>query len=181
MRQMTEEETKVVFEKLTNYIGRNITFMVNNPDDPHVFRLQKDRVYYVKANVAKLATSIARKHLISLGICLGKFTKHGKFKLHITALPYLAKYAKYKVWIKENGEMPFLYGNHVLKAHVGKMSEDIPEHAGVIVFSMKDIPLGFGVSSKSTLEAKNLTPTGIVALRQADIGEYLREEDTLFT
>lgn len=77
--------------------------------------------------------------------------------------------------------MPFLYGNHVLKAHIGRITENIPEHAGVIVYSMNDVPLGFGVSAKSTNETKNLAPTGIVAFRQGDIGEYLRDEDTLFT
>ena len=46
-----------------------------------------------------------------------------------------------KVWIKPNGEMPFLYGNHVLKAHLGRITEDTPEHQGVVVFSMNDIPL----------------------------------------
>ncbi|CDK27653.1 unnamed protein product [Kuraishia capsulata CBS 1993] len=181
MRSLTEEETKVVFEKLANYIGRNIAFLVDNKEDPHVFRLQKDRVYYVSEKIARLATSVARQNLMSLGVCLGKFTKTGKFRLHITSLDYLAQYAKYKIWIKQNGEMPYLYGNHVLKAHVGKMSEDIPEHAGVIIFSMKDVPLGFGVSAKSTTEARNLQPTSIVAYRQGDIGEYLRDEDTLFT
>ena len=35
------------------------------------------------------------------------------------------------------------------------MSDDIPEHAGVI-YSMNDIPLGFGASAKSTAEARNL-------------------------
>ena len=40
------------------------------------------------------ATNIARDNLISLGTCLGKFTKSGKFKLHITALDFLAPYAK---------------------------------------------------------------------------------------
>ncbi|KAL6942399.1 ribosome biosynthesis protein nip7 [Hanseniaspora vineae] len=178
MRQLTEEETKVVFEKLAGYVGRNIQYLVN---DTHVFRLQKDRVYYVSEEVAKFATSVARTNLMSIGICLGKFTKTGKFRIHITALQVLAEHAKYKIWIKPNGEMPFLYGNHVLKAHVGKMSEDIPEHAGVIIFNMHDIPLGFGVSSKSTSESRDLQPTGIVAFRQADIGEYLRDEDTLFT
>lgn len=180
MRQLTEEETKVVFEKLANYIGRNISLLIDDPSNLHVFRLQKDRVYYVPEKIARLATSVARPNLMSLGTCFGKFTKTGKFKLHITALPYLAQYAKFKIWIKPNGEMPFMYGNHVLKAHVGRMSEDIPEHAGVIVYSMNDTPLGFGVSAKSTNEARNLQPTGIVAFRQADIGEYLREEDTLF-
>ncbi|KAG0677824.1 ribosome biosynthesis protein nip7 [Kluyveromyces marxianus] len=181
MRQLTEEETKVVFEKLAGYIGRNIVYLVDNQDQPHVFRLQKDRVYYVPEHIAKLATSVARPNLMSLGLCMGKFTKTGKFRLHITSLSVLAQYAKYKVWIKPNGEMPFLYGNHVLKAHVGKISDDIPEHAGVIVFSMHDVPLGFGVSAKSTSEARDLQPTSIVAFRQADIGEYLRDEYTLFT
>ena len=47
----------------------------------------------------------------------------------------------YKVWVKANGEMPFLYGGNVLKAHVGRWSEDCPEHQGVIVLSMTDTPL----------------------------------------
>jgi hypothetical protein len=37
--------------------------------------------------------------------------------------------------------MSYLYGNHILKAHVAKMTEDVPEHQGVIVFNMNDIPL----------------------------------------
>lgn len=47
----------------------------------------------------------------------------------------------FKIWIKPNGEMPFLYGNHVVKAHLGRITEDTPEHQGVVVFSMNDIPL----------------------------------------
>ena len=46
-----------------------------------------------------------------------------------------------QIWIKPNGEMPFLYGNHVVKAHLGRITEDTPEHQGVVVFSMSDIPL----------------------------------------
>ena len=45
------------------------------------------------------------------------------------------------MWIKPNGEMPFLYGNHVLKAHLGRITEDTPEHQGVVVYSMNDMPL----------------------------------------
>ena len=37
--------------------------------------------------------------------------------------------------------MPFLYGNHVAKAHLGRITEDTPEHQGVVVFNMNDIPL----------------------------------------
>lgn len=46
------------------------------------------------------ATSIARPNLISLGTCMGKFSKSGKFKLGVTCLDWLAKYAKYKVGVK---------------------------------------------------------------------------------
>ena len=40
------------------------------------------------------ATNIARKQLVSLGTCVGKFTKSGKFHLQVTALDILAPYAK---------------------------------------------------------------------------------------
>jgi 60S ribosome subunit biogenesis protein NIP7 len=57
------------------------------------------------------------------------------------------------------------------------MTENIPQYAGVIVFSMNDTPLGFGAAAKGTLEIKELDPTSIVVFNQADIGEYLRVED----
>ncbi|CAG8479846.1 12757_t:CDS:2 [Funneliformis mosseae] len=151
MRQLTEDETKVFFEKLAKYEA-----------------------------LMKQAISVGRDQLISLGVCFGKFTKSKKFKLHITALDYLAQYAKYKVWIKPNGENTFLYGNNVLKAHLGRITDDTPEHQGVVIYSMSDIPLGFGVTARSTVETRKLQPTDIVAFHQADIGEYLREQDTLF-
>jgi len=47
--------------------------------------------------------------------------------------------------------------------------------------AMDDTPLGFGVTARSTAEARKLDPTHVVAFRQGDVGEYLREEDTLFT
>ena len=179
--------------------------------------LHQSRCYYVRLSLANLAVSVSRDKLLSLGTCLGKFTKSGKFRLHITvwtrdilgwdgtnsyviqALPILAEHARYKVWVKANGfvyspldmeagiltnvfyrEMPFLYGGHVVKAHVGRWSEDCPEHQGVVVYSMNDTPLGFGVTARSTQEARRLDPTGITCFRQADCGEYLRDEDSLF-
>ncbi|KAJ1556250.1 ribosome biosynthesis protein nip7 [Cladochytrium tenue] len=118
-------------------------------------------------------------NLVTLGVCFGKFSATGKFRLHITALEILAQYAKYKVWVKPSGEMSFMYGNHILKAHMGRITEDTPEHQGVVVFSMNDIPLGFGVTARSTQDARKLEPTAIVVYHQADVGEYIRSEDTL--
>ena len=52
----------------------------------------------------KLAANISRENLFHVGTCFGKFSKSGKCKLHITALDYVAKYAKNKVWLKSQGE-----------------------------------------------------------------------------
>jgi len=150
MRPLTDTETKTLFEKLANYTGRSLNNLLTDTapspgnsktPDRYVFRIQKDRVYYVRESLANLAVSVARENLLSLGTCLGKFTKTGKFRLHITALDVVAPHARYKVWVKANGEMPFLYGGHVVKAHVGRWSEDCPEHQGVVVMSMSDTPL----------------------------------------
>jgi len=185
MRPLTETETKTLFEKLANYTGTSLKSIIADPSsnssDRNVFRVQNNRVYFVRESIANLATSVARGQLLSLGTCVGKFTKTGKFRMHITALDIIAPHARYKVWVKPNGEMPFLYGGNVVKAHVGRWSEDCPEHQGVVVLSMNDTPLGFGVSARSTAEARRLDPTGVTTFRQGDIGEYLREEDTLFT
>lgn len=59
--------------------------------------LTQHRVYYLPLAMLALATSVARPNLVSLGTCFGKFSKTGKFKLGITCLDWLAKYAKYKV------------------------------------------------------------------------------------
>lgn len=42
----------------------------------------------------KFASNFGRDHLISFGTNFGKFTKTGKFRLHVTALDFLAPYAK---------------------------------------------------------------------------------------
>ena len=51
--------------------------------------------------------------------------------------------------------------------------------SGVIVYNMNDMPLGFGVIAKSTVEVRHADPTAIVILHQGDLGEYLRNEDHL--
>ncbi|PVU94692.1 hypothetical protein BB561_002361 [Smittium simulii] len=181
MRPLTEDETKTFFKKLSNYVGKNISSLIDRPDGMYCFRLHKNRVYYVREEIMKLAISVGSKNLISLGICFGKFNNSGKFRLHITSLVYIAQYSKYKVWVKSNGIMSFLYGNHILKAHVGKMSEDVPEHMGVVIYSLdSDTPLGFGATAKAATEVSKANPNAIIVYHQADAGEYLRDEDTLF-
>ncbi|KAM8956257.1 60S ribosome subunit biogenesis protein NIP7 homolog isoform 2-T2 [Lycaon pictus] len=150
MRPLTEEETRVMFEKMAKY-----------------------------EKILKLAANISGDKLVSLGTCFGKFTKSHRFRLHITALDYLAPYAKYKVWIKPGAEQSFLYGNHVLKSGLGRITENTCQYQGVVVYSMADVPLGFGVAAKSTQDCRKVDPMAIVVFHQADIGEYVRHEETL--
>ena len=46
-----------------------------------------------------------------------------------------------KIWIKESAEQNFMYGNHVYKSGLSRISENTPKYAGVVVLSSKDIPL----------------------------------------
>ncbi|KAL2859919.1 ribosome biosynthesis protein NIP7 [Aspergillus lucknowensis] len=185
MRPLTEEETQTLFKKLAEYTGSSLKNLIapldNSPNaDRYVFRLSHNRVYYVRLSLANLATSVPRDNLLSLGICMGKFTKTNKFRLHITALPILAEHARNKIYIRPNGVMPFLYGSNVSKAHVATFPDNLVEHQGIIVCTQDDVPLGFGITARSTAEARRLDPTAVVCFRQADCGEYLRDEDTLF-
>ena len=50
---------------------------------------------------------------------------------------------------------------------------------GVVVYNMSDLPLGFGVAARSTAECRHADPLTVVCFHQADIGEYIRAEDTL--
>lgn len=187
MRALDENETTQVFEKLFKFVGNNLKNIVENPShegpDPnpgrYCFRLQKNRVYYVSESLVKRATNIKRDNLVSLGTQIGKLTKTGKFQLTIQGLNLLAANAKHKVWLKPTSEMSFLYGNNVLKGGLGRITENISPNDGVVVFSMSDVPLGFGVAAKSTQDCRKMDPNGIVVIHQADIGEYLRMEDEL--
>ena len=38
--------------------------------------------------------------------------------------------------------MSFLYGNNIPKSGVGRITDDTPQYAGVIVYNMSDVALG---------------------------------------
>lgn len=95
--------------------------------------------------------------------------------MHITALDYPAPYAKYKVWIKLGAEQSFLYGNHVLKSSLVRITENTCQYQGEVVYTMADIPLGFGVAAKG----RKVDLVAIVVFQQADIVDYVRHEETL--
>ena len=84
-----------------------------------------------------------------------------------------------QVWVKPTAEMSFMYGNNVLKSGLGRITEATPAYTGVVVYTMSDVPIGFGVTARSTQECRRLEPSSVVTFNQSDVGEYLRSEDTL--
>jgi len=127
----------------------------------------------------KLAANVSRENLVCVGTCFGKFTKSKKFRLHITALDFLAPYCQHKMWLKASSEQQFVYGHHVTKSGLGRITENTEQYQGVVVYSMNDLPIGFGVAAKATAECRHADPMAIIAFHQADIGEYIRSEETL--
>ncbi|XP_014204715.1 60S ribosome subunit biogenesis protein NIP7 homolog [Copidosoma floridanum] len=179
MRRLSEERTKLVFAKLTKYIGDNLQRLIDRPDSVYCLREQKNRVYYMSEKILVLAETVSIDSLISAGTCIGKFTKTGKFLLHITALNLIVPYAQNKMWLKSTAEQQFLYGNNITKAGLGRITENVSQYEGVVIFSFNDLPLGFGVASKNTFDCKAADPMAVVCYHQADIGEYVRSENSL--
>eukprot|EP00435_Cladocopium_sp_Y103_P033506 s1816_g8.t1 len=65
------------------------------------------------------------------------------------------------------------------KAHLRRITEGAPRNAGVVVLNEADVPIGFGVTARSTEECTSLGAEALVVYHQADVGEYLREEADL--
>ena len=91
MRALTEQETEILFKKLSQYIGKNIIHLLDRKDETYCFRLHNNRVFYLSKSSLNQSISVKHDSLFSVGICFGKFTKSMKFKLHITSLDYLAQ------------------------------------------------------------------------------------------
>lgn len=68
MRPLTETETQTLFQKLAHYTGNSLKNLIAPLDDSpnadrYVFRIHKDRVYYVRLSIANLAVSIGEQHI----------------------------------------------------------------------------------------------------------------------
>uniref|UniRef100_A0A182NGC9 60S ribosome subunit biogenesis protein NIP7 homolog n=1 Tax=Anopheles dirus TaxID=7168 RepID=A0A182NGC9_9DIPT len=185
MKRLSDQQTKVLFEKLSKYIGTNVKLLIDRTDGTYCFREMKSRVYYMSEKILKLSETVPNQHMVSVGTCFGKFTKGNKFILHITALAYLAPYAQYKIWLKPAAEQQFLYGNNVAKSGMGRITENTPVYQGVIVMSMSDVPLGFVHTSgiyvqhrKLQYSSKNSSQVIEVASMNRETVYYLPEGST---
>jgi 60S ribosome subunit biogenesis protein NIP7 len=75
------------------------------------------------------------------------------------------------MWLKASAEQQFLYGHNVMKSGLGRISESVGKYQEVVLYSMADVPLGFGPTAKSTYECRHTDPGTIVASRAAQMGK----------
>lgn len=176
MRKLNPEEAKKVEAKLRKYVGNNVDSLLN---PSCVLALQGQRVFYVGAELYKMAAPFPRDSIVAVGICLGRFTRSEVFRLKVTALPVLVTYCTDKVKVKAAAEMHYVYGNHVQRSQIQSISSDTRKNTGVLVLSSTGVPLGFGITSKHGTEVVNGDKKAVLVVRQGDTGEYLRDEQAL--
>lgn len=63
------------------------------------------------------------------------------FVSRVQAVESCVSSVQYKVWVKPGAEQSFLYGNHILKSGLGRITENTAQYQGVVVYSMADTPL----------------------------------------
>ncbi|KAM0681652.1 ribosome biosynthesis protein nip7 [Glugoides intestinalis] len=175
MRILKADEEEKVMNKLKFYIGDNINDLLKE----YELRLNNQRVFLITKTLLKACSQLGRDQIVSCGVILGKITKTENFRIKITAMHVLHKFAIHKVWIKTSAEMNFLYGNNALKSHIHKVSESIPLNAAVFVYDSKEVPLGFGVMAVNSTSYSNARGGDAIVLTQADNGEYIRNENNI--
>lgn len=57
-------------------------------------------------------------------------------------------FVQFKVWLKSAAEQSFLYGHHVMKSGLGRITENTDQYQGIIVYNMADVPLVSRASSR---------------------------------
>ena len=78
MRPLTDEETKLVLEKLVKYIGQKAKYMIDNEETNYVFRLHRQRVYYCSEDILKFASNFEKKKINIIWYMLRKIHKNRK-------------------------------------------------------------------------------------------------------
>ncbi len=76
--------------------------------------------------------------------------------------------------MKPTAEMQFLYGNHVLKSGLGRITEGTPAYTGVVIYSMTDVPSGVWRDSQGHQRVPESRPQrhrGLPSVRRGRVPE----------
>ena len=114
-------------QKLYEYIGDALEYIINGAQSKSVFRLIRDRVFYVNSTIASTAINVPREELLTAGLFVGKFTKGGKFRLNINCLDYIAKYCKNKICVKRKIDVLSLWKSRDKSPH----NKDDRKHSSI--------------------------------------------------
>ncbi|KAG0419603.1 60S ribosome subunit biogenesis protein NIP7 like protein [Dictyocoela roeselum] len=176
MRELNAEEESVVTKKIETFTGPETLKLITANSKLY---LSEKLVLLISTDIYKKTSNIAKKNLKSAGTIVGRFTRSHKFKIIATFLDYLAKNALNKVYVKNSAEMNVLYGNNVIKAHLLKIPENLNANAPVVIFNQNDVPLGFGITSRSSASLSRAERNTLAIIVQSDNGEYLRNESKM--
>lgn len=101
----------------------------------------------------------------NLGLFLGE--EKNSFKPSLALLFLISKKSEQKVFVKDIGELDFIYGKDLRERHIDKTKAEIKKGFFVLIQNENDDNLGYGkIISEKPLKIKNLL----------DRGDYLRRE-----
>ncbi len=122
--------------------------------------------YLVNKDLIKLSKKIKYKPE-SIGLFLGK-EENGRFTPSLALLEILSKKSKDKIYVKDIGEIDFLYGKDLRERHIIKIEGEIKDGFLKFVQNEYDENLGLG-----KIKIKN----GKIKIRnKIDRGDFLRRE-----
>ncbi|RME54641.1 hypothetical protein D6777_03135 [Candidatus Woesearchaeota archaeon] len=107
--------------------------------------------------------------LVFKGLCLGELRKD-KFYPSLALLDVLAKFSNEKVYVKDIGEMDFVYGKNLRKRHIVKVEGSTKKGFLKLIMNMKNECLGYGKV------VNDFSSEGVVIRNVLDKGDYLRRE-----
>lgn len=176
MRELKIEEARFLLTRLVKYKGKKlINFLKVNFISFLVFKVQKNRIFFSSLFLYSRIFNFAKKRIGSFGICIGRFSHSRKLKFLIPFLNLLLKNkGVFSAVLNGEGEKSFLFGKHVEKKNVSKISKNIFKNDGIVLFSKNKIPIGFGETLKSIVFIAKFDSKMILFINQGDTGLYVR-------
>lgn len=176
MRVLLKEELRLILIKLVKYQGEEfLDFFKNNLLFKYSFRLQRGRIFYSSIiNISK-AGNFLKKKIATLGTCIGRLTKSGKFFILIPFQIFTENLDKRKfVSLTNKGEAAFTYGSNVTRYMIHEVSNSLKKGDGVVLKGLHGVVLGLGELMKSEAFMKVSNEREVVIINHADIGSYIR-------
>jgi 60S ribosome subunit biogenesis protein NIP7 len=176
MRVLLKEEIRLFLIKVVKYQGDEIIdFLKDNKFTNCTYRLQRGRIFYSSYSIIAKAGNFLKNKIGSIGICIGRFSKTGKFFILIPGEVLMEKILKKKIVpLTLKGEKIFLYGSHLSKDMIHEISNNLKKGDGIVLKGMNGLIIGLGELLKSIIFVKISRQKEMLLLNHADIGCYIR-------